>query len=362
MSNYNYFPIIKTRDAELRAFRNIELDECPNMLPIYELTKSRRSQLAPDGNIHKRATQINEIQKNHPFILDITTHPDYENPQTKRLLNPENGFKAWRDFISIQMNSSIVPMIHIHEDEQGMKDVDLFIREISPSKEHLALRLPYDLEPAKYQHYIDNICEQLDDNCSLIILLDAEFIGKENESVLIDNFTQAVQSINNEKVSDIVMLASSFPKMVMDEARNYNNNITVKDAKEEGEFEIKEENLYLKLKEKELPIKYGDYVSINNEQIEIMARGWTPRIDIPDNKKFYYKRRKELENSTGYINCAKEIKKLNAYSNLSAENNWGIIEIDSASQGTPAGKSPSYWISVRMSIYLHTRYKLRQFS
>lgn len=36
MSEFLYFPMIKTRDAELRCFSNIEEDKFKSLLPIYE--------------------------------------------------------------------------------------------------------------------------------------------------------------------------------------------------------------------------------------------------------------------------------------------------------------------------------------
>ena len=76
MSRFQYFPIIKTRDSELRCFKNLTQKQWEKILPIYELTKSRKTKLAPDGDISKRMDEINKIQGGRPFILDLTTEKD----------------------------------------------------------------------------------------------------------------------------------------------------------------------------------------------------------------------------------------------------------------------------------------------
>ncbi|EIT7185477.1 beta family protein, partial [Serratia marcescens] len=77
MSNYCYFPLLKTRDAELKAVSKLNSDDFDNILPIYELTKSRRTNIAPDGDIHRKMASIREIQGERPFILDVTSNEKY---------------------------------------------------------------------------------------------------------------------------------------------------------------------------------------------------------------------------------------------------------------------------------------------
>ncbi|EPK9976499.1 beta family protein, partial [Escherichia coli] len=54
MKKFNYFPIMKTRDAELKAMSKLSSGVFDHILPIYELTKSRKAKIAPDGDIHRR--------------------------------------------------------------------------------------------------------------------------------------------------------------------------------------------------------------------------------------------------------------------------------------------------------------------
>ncbi|EJL6695843.1 beta family protein, partial [Vibrio cholerae] len=93
MSEYKYFPIIKTRDAELKCFQNLDKIILDQILPIYELTKSRKTTKTPDGDINRRMGQIKDIQGGNPFILDLCTDDKYINPQIEQLIDEYQGFQ-----------------------------------------------------------------------------------------------------------------------------------------------------------------------------------------------------------------------------------------------------------------------------
>jgi len=147
MSDFLYFPLIKTRDAELRCLKNIGEDRFKYLLPIYELTKSRKTSKAPDGDIYRRMRNIAEIQGGKPFILDLCADEKYINPQIEQLLSPYMGFRDWQYFVfDLHKDLNIIPMIHIYEDEGKVAaEVEAFVKEASQRTELLAVRLPYDL-------------------------------------------------------------------------------------------------------------------------------------------------------------------------------------------------------------------------
>ncbi|HDZ9215193.1 TPA: beta family protein, partial [Vibrio cholerae] len=116
MSEYKYFPIIKTRDAELKCFQNLDKIILDQILPIYELTKSRKTTKTPDGDINRRMGQIKDIQGGNPFILDLCTDDKYINPQIEQLIDEYQGFQDWQYFLSIYKDLNIIPMVHLYED------------------------------------------------------------------------------------------------------------------------------------------------------------------------------------------------------------------------------------------------------
>lgn len=351
MSEFVYFPIIKTRDGELRCFEHINDDDFSKILPIYELTKSRKTKKAPDGDIYRRMKKIAEIQKERPFILDLSTNENYMNPQIEQLLSEHNGFKEWEYFLfELHCDLNIVPMVHLYEDDHGkFEEVEKFVRNASTKTGFLAVRLPYDLSEEEVQYYLRPIANNLNENCKLYVILDAEFVRKKDIHDVIDTFLDACSGTNffADKIESVVMLCSSFPSNV---AQTGGEDIS-------GEFIIYEEDVYQGISA-EFPIKYGDYVSINTEQIEMKGGTFVPRIDIASlaGKSFTYKRYRR--NNGGYVKAAEHtVKDTASYKPLGV---WADEEIHAAESDNPSGISPAFWISVRMNYYIKTRILLRE--
>ncbi|QYJ87524.1 beta family protein [Shewanella mesophila] len=351
MSEFVYFPIIKTRDGELRCFEHINDDDFSKILPIYELTKSRKTKKAPDGDIYRRMSKIAEIQKKRPFILDLSTDENYTNPQIEQLLSEHNGFKEWQYFLfDLHSDLNIVPMVHLYEDDNGkFEDVEEFVRSTSVRTDFLAVRLPYDLSDKEVEYYLTPIVNNLSENCKLYVILDAEFVRNKPIQDVVDAFLDACSGTKpfEDKIEAVVMLCSSFPSNV---AQTGGEDIA-------GEFRICEEDIYQGISE-EFPIKYGDYVSINTEQIEMKGGTFVPRVDIAslNGKSFTYKRYRR--NNGGYVRAAKHtVIDTTSYKPLGV---WADEEIQAAANDNPSGISPAFWISVRMNYYIKSRILLRE--
>ncbi|HGS4484455.1 TPA: beta family protein [Vibrio cholerae] len=345
MSEYKYFPIIKTRDAELKCFQNLDKIILDQILPIYELTKSRKTTKTPDGDINRRMGQIKDIQGGNPFILDLCTDDKYINPQIEQLIDEYQGFQDWQYFLSIYKDLNIIPMVHLYEDANlTFEEVGKFVRDMSSIKSFLAVRLPYDLEAQEYKDYLLPIINNLQNNCTLYVLLDAGSIKNKNTQDVIDNYIASYNEVSmlGDKIEDIVMLCTSFPISPRDEGDD-----------DHGEFEIIEENVFQAIRQ-HVNIKYGDYASINTIQVEMKGGSFVPRIDIASNNMFIYKRYRRDDGS--YPKCAIKMKEDERYLPIGT---WADKEIELASQGKPTGISPSFWIAVRMNYYITSRVYLR---
>ncbi|WP_404854110.1 beta family protein, partial [Escherichia coli] len=101
---------MKTRDAELKAMSKLSSGVFDHILPIYELTKSRKAKIAPDGDIHRRMLTIKDIQGERPFILDLTSNEKYINDQIRQLVDEKDGYYEWRYFINLYNHLNIIPM------------------------------------------------------------------------------------------------------------------------------------------------------------------------------------------------------------------------------------------------------------
>lgn len=339
MSQYIYTPVIKTRDAELKAFANLKQNIKNSILPIFELTKSRKTKNIPDGDIHKRMVEIKKIAGENPFILDLSTNEKYLNPQIETLLSPNNGFYEWVYFINSYSHLNIIPMIHIYDDED-FSDIEAFVSSPHLRGRDFAVRLPYDEQ--NINEFIDPIIRNLE-NSNLYVIIDVGQISSnlnEIETSIKERIIE-IKSCRYNKIK-IIVTATSFPKLVGPYGEN------------NGEFPISEEILYQKLK-KEFDIIYGDYGSINIEQVEIKGGTFIPRIDISLSDKFFYERYRRHEGS--YARCAKNIVKNIKYIPIQS---WADEEIILASVDAPSGISPSFWIAVRMNYFMTKRVMMRR--
>lgn len=341
MSNYKYFPLIKTRDAELKALSKFDSIYFDQTLPIYELTKSRKAKVAPDGDIHRRMSTIKDIQGERPFILDLTSNEKYINPQIEQLLNESKGFAEWRYFLDFYRELNIIPMIHIYDDDD-FTQVQHFVREMSSLKEFLAVRLPYDLD--EYKKYIRPIISSLSHGCKIYVIIDGEQATSDNVNDISAGCMFACEELDefNASIEDIVTVSTSFPL----NPKDYGTD-------EAGDIPILEETIFREVSS-HYPIKYGDYASINIQQVEIRGGTFIPRIDIALEQMFMYKRYRREKGS--YPLCAKKVLSDKRYKPLGI---WADKEIALAAADIPSGISPSFWIAVRINYFMTSRVLLR---
>jgi len=339
MNRYCYFPIIKTRDAELNAVSHLPSDIFDYILPVYELTKSRKNKLAPDGDIHKRMRELCGIHNKRPFILDVSTNEKYMNMQIENLLEPDNGFNEWQYFLNTYNDFNIIPMIHIMENIESI-EVDKFILSQLTKNKDLAVRFPLEIDSV--EPYVNHITHIINGKQKLYIILDAEQLTERNavgsEGKIKEHLAQ-LEKYRSENII-IIVAGTSFPKSVAD----YGDT--------EGDIPILEEILFNNLKR--MGVYYGDYASINIEQIEIKGGTFVPRIDIPLESEFFYKRYRRKEGS--YQRCAQQVVLDERYAPSGI---WPNNEITLAKNDEASGISPSFWISVRMNYFMTTRVLLR---
>ncbi|MFC1524635.1 beta family protein [Thermodesulfobacteriota bacterium] len=333
-----YYPFMKTRDAELRAYSKLS-DQVKNLIiPIFELTKSRRTSIVPDGDIHRRMNYLEEIVGKRPFILDVTTVDKYSNPQTKDLLDETNGFYEWQYFLNKYDQLNIIPTIHIYNDEE-YGEVEKFIRWASVKFDKLALRVPSYID--EISPILDMIVENIDDRCSLLLLIDAEFIPISEQDNAIEEIGRVIEEASQIiEQNNIVIITSTFPKIVAELGEDH-----------KGSFKIRELQIYNALSD-EYSVQYGDYASIHPLQYEMRGGTWVPRIDVSLAEDFIYTRYRRKDG--GYIKAAEKMLNNREYVRF---NCWGYEEIEKAAQGDPGGKSPAYWISVRMNFHMSRRAK-----
>lgn len=331
---FYYFPILKSRDAELRAYEKLSEADKAKILPILELTRSRITQKNQKGSVVKKMQEISRIFSKNYFILDLTTEETLDNDEIQNMLLSNNdGYKKWVDFVMEynELGLNFIPCIHYNPDY--IDDVLTQIKALSIKFSTLALRLNA-LDPYNHEYLV--AIEKYLDKC--IVILDAENQQKNF------NFFNYIQKISDFKIKAIIYTFSCFPATIPISNEGEVKKCDLGFSRLYGEFP----NVY-----------YGDYALTTARRYDMQARGWIPRIDIPSVRnnriEFWYCRYRTsdtIDTEHAYIECAK-----NLYNEIrllinEKEPTWGEKVFLDAKEGYIAGKNPAFWISVRNNIYI----------
>ncbi|WP_104697781.1 MULTISPECIES: beta family protein [unclassified Helicobacter] len=330
---YYYFPILKSRDSELRAYKELSNEDKKKILPILELTRSRITPRNRNGSIEKKMEEVVSIFAGSCFILDLTTEETLDNDQIQDLLlSNENGYEKWVNFVNqYKSRVSFIPTIHFNPD--CIDDVLKQIEVLSSNFSTLALRL--NALDTDNRMYLEKIQDHLH---KCIVILDAENQDRDF------NFFKYIKAISDLEIKAIIYAYSCFPATV-----------PISNEGEVKKYTLGPSCLYEEFQN----VYYGDYALTTARRYDMQARGWIPRIDIPNIKnsklEFWYCRYRtsdQFDTERAYIECAKKL-----YSEIGIlidekKPTWGEKVFLDAKDGYVAGKSPSFWISVRNNIYI----------
>ncbi len=341
-----YFPIIKTTIAEIRAIRNLQKSDLQNMIPILELTKSRKSKNNQESCVYRKIDEVCELLGSKEFILDITGIESLVNEQIESFQDDSNGFENWCNFINKIKNDgvNVVPILLAYPDS-SLKNLSLEASQLCRDDSKIAVRVP--VCEADLEDLFDVLKTFISNHESSIefLIFDAGYID-----VLDDNNKKVVDVINgflgclSKKFTGSCIFASSFfPASPLDKITGDKMN---------NSFSLGSSKFYHQIKAllgSKVSIQYGDYACIHPYRGDGKAYNWIPRIDYPILDKVFFSRTKREDG--GYVSCAKTITALSEFSkdNLIC---WGMSEIKLASGRSPGGLSPSYWISVRSNIHM----------
>lgn len=326
-----YVPIIRTSEAELKAFQNLSPDVKRLITPFFELTRSRITSKPPFGDIYQNLYSILEHRPEN-FILDVTTEPKLENAQTERLYSPLRGYKAWVDFVQQLKGKLFLPVLLINEN--GHFD-DLRSQAASLLKIAGGFVIRMGLDEKDYETYVAPIIAEFCKSGKILLVFDCGFVKVGSASLVAtvaDSLLANVKKASPE-IKTLVS-ASSFPANVL--APGYGEE-------EEGNWWHEEVRLSELLNAHEF---YSDYSGTHPFRYD-GAGGWVPRIDVPLEREVFYKRvRREYG---GYIAAARDVLDDDYYTSVGA---WGDAEIRRAADGFPSGRSPSHWIGVRVNLHI----------
>lgn len=352
-----YTIIIKTSDAEIRAVENTSKAQLSQIFPVIEITRGRKitKNKVETYPFDKRLSKMKKIFENQVVSFDLTSEDSLSSDEINYLYNPQNGYKNWVDFL-IQIKEEgvfeeIIPTLILNLDDDNFE-------------ENLLLQVKNIKKHFKSILYRNSIA---DENCyDDFELIKDELVGV-NLYVLVDCGYTPQASYRNVALKSVARITNL--QSILDENVNYiicstsfPNNVRDLGDVDSDTFSISEIDIYDIVKQECNNVIYGDYASINpirNDTV-VMARGWIPRIDTPlETSIFYYKQRRP-RGVSAYASTYIQVAQLTVQDPrfpMSIENNWGIEQIKACAKGGAPSSSPSFWISVRMNIYVAQQLK-----
>lgn len=350
MANIEYYTILRTLEAELKGYNFLADEVKDGIVPIIELTHSRRSKKNSMGSINRQIDKLVEIIGERKFILDLTTEPVLSNAEIDSLLqSPEKGFLKWRMYVrTLKENGlpNIIPMIHWNDKASDTDFIDE-IKYIESEFKYAAFRLDIYDKNAK-SDYLDALLKNFSEKRNLILIIDAGFTAIPKKDIARRHIEETLNSLGESiKSCQIIVAASCFPKSVVNTWYGNEKN---------GYFELAEVSLSEEIKREfnKLRIIHGDYAGIHPIKYQSSGGTWVPRIDVPGEKDTFYHRRGRDDG--GYISAAQEVINDPHYKRIIKIPTWGDGEIASAAKGLPNGKSPSHWIAVRVNLHITRQY------
>lgn len=339
-----YFPTLKTRDAELRAYTELPDETKSLMCPVFELTKSRITNRNPEGTVLKRLSQIFEAlpASRSPFILDVTTTQHLQNKEISSFFEYEGGFRKWCDFLEEFVGRGIIPVLHYLLDDEGENktQIDRLLRSFGV----LAVRL--DISDEAYREVVVGLSDLMESE-SLIVLLDRKF-AHINEYLWAEHSLQeavgyVIDYLPNAK---IVPLVSTFPKFVLQAGYGSGDHV--------GRFPYREYSIWQNVQRqfRQHDLGCGDYASIHPIVDNGGGGQFIPRVDYPTSSEFLYRRYRRGNSEDDYAGYKKAASEIVTAAEYRDNGVWGNEMIFNAAHGALPAKNPAFWISVRSNIYM----------
>lgn len=335
--DFGYYPALRTRPSEILGYSRLSKHDKDRLLPIMTLGAWPRQ----DGLVESLGQTLKAVDK-HPFILDLTRELTHQNSELKKLLNADENYKAWREFVKDIPN--VIPVVQI---PSGAKTPQI-IRQAKAFERmglgKVAFRITdFGIDAEK----VTNALSAMDSSENALVIIDVGYIRE----TMAASIAASVMAINNvrEDVEDaiITVISTSFPATVTP-------HMDTNSGGKRGIMSILERVLHQEIGS-EAAI-YGDHGSIHAKVYQTKGGRYTPRIDYPLYDAWVFERRPDT-NSAGYIDAAQTL--ITSYPEIKEDNTWGAEMIQKAANGEIDGmKTPSSWIAARVNMHISRQLEL----
>ncbi|ABM94896.1 beta family protein [Methylibium petroleiphilum] len=329
---YSYYPTLRTRQAELKGLEMLDPYRKRQIVPLLTLGRWPKA-----IDFVKSAERAAAAMPDLPYFLDLTTDGNHLADQQLALRNPVGAFEAWRRFTAQYPRA--IPVVQIVSGAR-VRDVTKQAQEIERAVGKVAFRIKeFSAETAM----VVNALSALDNPRNAIVFIDCQYI----RSALSAYATATIASINQLRIEYpelmIVVLSTSFPSSTLSFAGR-------DQQQQRGSIDILERDLHARIGGSPVAA-YGDHGSVHSvvyDDAQVMR--WVPRVDYPRQLDWYFERRSGVDATAGYVSAAQAVLATDA--EIGSRDIWGEDMIRQAAGGTPHGKAPSSWISVRVNIHL----------
>lgn len=350
---WSYIPILAIKPGEMTGIEQLPDKDKNGILPLFPIRGW--------SSAHKLSSVLEKISNcigDRPWIADIDetflslnktflfTGSYPKTPVYKEidaLLNPENGYDNWYEFI--EKNKNAIPCIRY----ESPNDIGTQVKKLYSLERGIVLRIcPNENNISKHSHIIRELQNSKIE--SALMIYDLEAIDSnfhERIPLLLKFIAEAKSALPNAAIS---ISASSFPVSFA--------------GQKKGESTIYERMLFNKLKDSGVhnQLIYSDRGSARAQKQDGGGGTPPPRIDYPLKKDWKFVRREVEDNipnskevrRAAYVEIAKEIKESNYW--IPELRLWGTQQIELTAEGNEyAIYSPQRSTAARINIHLFTQ-------
>lgn len=348
----------KTGDAELRALKNIpaEVYSNPDFALLVELTRGRKSKKDPLGKLSKRVDSLRTFLPDNAVVyFDVTSDPNLSNSEIDQFFDISNGYENWQRFFA-ELRSSFynsIPMLLVDDVDSDYSNFKQQIASFAGTYKTIGYKIYPLLDEDTIRRELEIIAEVVKgiDSVVLTIFYDQGYIVdglvKIAENNAVSFFGLAHGILKDCCSTQFVLTSTSFP-----------DSVTSLSKADHGVIRCAELRIYDSVANAvAVPIVYSDYGSITpkrNDEVPFYGNGWTPRIDVPVDDVshiFYYRQKREkMEYADVYIDIARKCLADSEFPNELVC--WGSQTVRSTASGMKPGSTPSFWVSVRMNMFV----------
>lgn len=349
----------KTGDAEIRALKNIpeEIFSLADFRLLIEITRGRKSKKDTLGILQKRIDSLNSfLSPNTNVFFDVTSDPNLGNEQIDALYDIKDGYNNWRNFFNQLYHDYVnaTPMLVINDEDAEYANFSRQISLFSERYHRIGYKIYPNIDVDTIRRELRIIKDTVSPDTHVFIFYDQGYIVdgliKFAENKAVEYLGVASAIFETHANVEYIFTSTSFP-----------DSVTSLSGTMDGNINCAEITLFdcVANATQNIALSYSDYGSITpkrNDDVAFYSNGWTPRIDVPasNNLIFYYRQKRENRDYADvYVDVANRCMADRRFpKDLTC---WGCDTIKGTASGLKPGATPSFWISVRMNIYIYQR-------